>query len=252
VQVVSVEDVAAAVVCALRADAPVRTSVDLVHAEPLSLDQLVQEMRRWLGLPPARPLRVPARFAKVAAKASDALAYFGWRSPMRTTALEQLRVGIQGDAGAAQRELGLKLRSLREILNLWPSGVQERWFARSYFLKPVILVTLFLFWSLSGLIGLIVNLPQAASVLTAAGLAPLIAKGAVVCASVLDMVLAAAVCFRRTAAYAIQGILLVSTVYLVAGTLLRPDLWLDPLGPFLKVIPAMLLAMTALALLDER
>ena len=84
---------------------------------------------------------------------------------------------------------------------------------------------------LIGLIGLVVSSPQAASVLTAAGLAPLIAKGAVVCASLLDMALAVAVCFRRTAAYALQGMLLVSAVYLVAGTLLRPDLWLDPLGP---------------------
>ena len=252
VQVVSAEDVAAAVAYALQAEAPIRISVDLVHADLLSLDQLIKELRRWLGLPLARPVHVPAGLTKVAVKVNDTLAYLGWGSPMRTTALEQLRVGIQGDASAAQRELGLKLRSLREMLNFWPSGVQERWFARSYFLKPALLATLFLFWLLSGLISLTVSLPQTASVLTAAGLAPLIAQGAVVCASLVDIVLAAAVCFRRTAARALQGMLLVSPVYLIAGTLLRPDLWLDPLGPFLKVIPAMLLAMTALALLDER
>ena len=54
VQVVSAEDVAAAVAYALQAEAPIRISVDLVHADLLSLDQL----RRWLGLPLARPSKL--------------------------------------------------------------------------------------------------------------------------------------------------------------------------------------------------
>ncbi|WP_245447080.1 DoxX-like family protein [Methylobacterium sp. 17Sr1-1] len=40
--------------------------------------------------------------------------------------------------------------------------------------------------------------------------------------------------------------------YLAAGTVLAPDLWADPLGPYVKTLPAALLALVALALAAER
>ncbi|MDR3511478.1 MAG: DoxX-like family protein [Caulobacteraceae bacterium] len=81
---------------------------------------------------------------------------------------------------------------------------------------------------------------------------PLAAQAFVALGSIVDIALGLAVCFRSTAARAMQGMLLVSAVYLVAGTALRPDLWADPLGPFVKTVPAAVLALAALALLDER
>jgi hypothetical protein len=39
---------------------------------------------------------------------------------------------------------------------------------------------------------------------------------------------------------------------LLGGALMRPDPWLDPMGPLLKSIPAAFLALAALATLDER
>ncbi len=38
----------------------------------------------------------------------------------------------------------------------------------------------------------------------------------------------------------------------MAGTIVRPDLWYDPLGPMLKIWPIIVLALTGLALVDER
>ena len=46
--------------------------------------------------------------------------------------------------------------------------------------------------------------------------------------------------------------LAVTPIYLIAGTVLAPQLWLDPLGPFLKIVPLLLATMVALAILDER
>ncbi|TIN19534.1 MAG: nucleoside-diphosphate sugar epimerase, partial [Mesorhizobium sp.] len=43
-----------------------------------------------------------------------------------------------------------------------------------------------------------------------------------------------------------------SLFYLVVGTFLRPDLWNEPLGPFLKVLPIIVLHFVALAILEER
>jgi len=46
--------------------------------------------------------------------------------------------------------------------------------------------------------------------------------------------------------------LIVSAAYLAGGTILTPGLWLDPLGPFVKVLPSMVLAGVAIAILEER
>ena len=252
VQVVSVDDVALAVQRAIAPDAPSRISVDLVHDEALTLDALTAALRGWLGLTPAPVVVMPGPLARATATTADALAWLGWRSPMRTASLEQLRMGVSGDAAQAKALLGLQPRSLRAMLDGWPSGVQERWFAKSYFLKPAILVTLLAFWLLSGLIGLTAGFDQAVSVLTTVGVAAGLAKAAVIGGGVADIVLALMLAYRRTTAAALLGMVVLTAGYLLGGALVRPDLWLDPLGPFLKSIPAALLALVALALLDER
>ncbi|RVT98563.1 SDR family oxidoreductase [Rhodovarius crocodyli] len=247
VQAISVEDVAEAVLRAL--DGPARLRLDLVHAEPWPLRRLLPELRRWLGLRPARVIPLPAPLAWAAGRVADGLAWLGWRSPMRSTALEQLRQGIEGKPADAQRALGRQPLSVPAMLAGWPAGVQERWFARLYFLKPAMLGVLAGFWLISGIIGLL-NVEGAATVLDE--WPEEAAWWAVVGGSVVDIALGLAVMWRRAAGWALAGMLVVSAGYLLGGTLLRGDLWLDPLGPFLKIIPAAFLALAALAVLDDR
>jgi hypothetical protein len=40
--------------------------------------------------------------------------------------------------------------------------------------------------------------------------------------------------------------------YLLIGTVLLPQLWLDPLGPYLKIVPMLIATLFTLAILDER
>lgn len=251
IQVIGAEDVAEAVVRCLAPEAPTRVSLDLVHAEALTLVDLVGRLRGWLGLAPAPTVRLPPILARLTAFTSDGLAWLGWRSPMRTASLEQLRMGVRGRSDDAAR-LGLAPRSLDALLAASPSGVQERWFAGSYFAKPAILACLFGFWLVSGLVGLTVGFEAAVAVLTAAGMAPGPAAAAVIGGSLVDIALAFLLAWRPTAARALQGMLLVTAGYLIAATLVRPDLWLEPLGPLVKSIPAAFLALAALATLDER
>lgn len=251
VQTIGAEDLAVAVASCLAPGAPRRVSLDLVHGEALTLIDLVGRLRGWLGLRPVPTLRLPLLLARATAAASDALAWLGWRSPMRTAALEQLRMGVRGQAEDAAR-LGLVPRSFDALLAAAPSGVQERWFARTYFAKPAILACLFAFWLLSGLIGLTVGLQDAIAILTAAGMDARLAAGAVIGGSLVDIALALLLIWRPTAARALQGMVLVTAGYLLAAALLRPDMWLDPMGPLLKSIPAAFLALAALATLDER
>lgn len=49
-----------------------------------------------------------------------------------------------------------------------------------------------------------------------------------------------------------MGMLLVGMIYLIGGSTFAPSLWLDPLGPYVKVLPSLLLTFVGLAILNER
>ena len=131
-----------------------------------------------------------------------------------------------------------------------PSGVQDLWFARLYLAKPLLIGTLSLFWLLSGLIPL-VDLSGPAS-----HFEPFMpswaASALTLLTCALDAALGLAVLYRPYARRALFGMLAVSIVYLAGGTLLEPGLWLDPLGPYVKVLPSLALTLVTLAILDER
>jgi hypothetical protein len=46
--------------------------------------------------------------------------------------------------------------------------------------------------------------------------------------------------------------LAISVFYMIAGTLVLPALWLDPIGPMLKIWPIMALNLVALVLVEDR
>jgi uncharacterized protein YbjT (DUF2867 family) len=251
VQIVSVDDVTAAVAACLRPEAPAGFACDLVSPEPTRLRDVLVGLRGWLGLPPAPVWPVPALLARLTGLCADGLGWLGWRSPMRTASVLQLAAGVVGDAAEAERRLGLRCRSLGSVLSAWPSGVQERWFARIYFLKFVALAALAGFWAASGLVGL-AHGSEAARLLTVAGFGGAEARAAVLAGSLADLGLAALVCVRPTARPALIGMVLVTLGYLAAASAWLPRLWTDPLGPLVKSIPAAILALMTLAIMDER
>ncbi|CAN7491616.1 SDR family oxidoreductase [Phenylobacterium sp. LjRoot219] len=251
VQTVAVDDVAEAVSRALQIPAEGRAIVDLVAAEETTLADVLHGLRGWLGLPARPVVRLPGWLGITAAKAADVLALFGWRSPLRSAALGQLAAGVIGRADDAERILQFRPRSLAQTLAAAPSGVQERWFARLYFLKPLALAGLAAFWAISGLVGL-AEQPQAAALLTSAGFSPWVAQIFVLAGSLVDLSLAALILFRRTAPLALRAMIAVTLAYLGAATIWLPGLWADPLGPLVKSVPAAILALAALAMMDER
>ena len=251
IQVVGARDVARAVAVALEPGAPRRVGIDLVAPRAYRLAEILTALRGWLGLAPAKVLQIPRPAASFAGALADALAWLGWRSPMRTTAIAQLRHGVRGDPANIALLPGLRLKNLDDVLQADPSSVQERWFAKLYFVKPLGLATLALFWMTSGVVGLS-HTDRAASVLTAAGLTATAAKAAVLGGAFADILLGLLLCFRPSAPWALKGMMALSTAYLAGATLWRPDLWVDPLGPLPKVIPGMVLALAQLAMMDER
>jgi hypothetical protein len=67
-----------------------------------------------------------------------------------------------------------------------------------------------------------------------------------------DIVIGALIAFRRTAHLGLWGAIGICLFYASAGTILRPDLWNEALGPLMKILPIFLLHLVALAILQER
>ncbi|KKZ86082.1 oxidoreductase [Rhizobium phaseoli] len=244
VETLSVDDVAQAVSWAVAGE--LRGDIVLAADEALTLADLVRLHRQWLGLPPARVFSLAPWLTKPVTWLADMAGRLGWRSPLRSTAMTVMSEGIR----SAKRESGLVATSAAATLAANPSGVQDLWFARLYLLKPLVIAGLSAFWLLSGLIPLLSVERAAAHFLPFMPEAASTALTLTTC--LVDVALGAAVLVRPLAKRALLGMLAVSLAYLTGGTLLEPALWLDPLGPLVKVLPSIVLTLTALATLDER
>jgi len=122
---------------------------------------------------------------------------------------------------------------------------------RTGWLLPLILTVLAVFWIGTGVVAF-VSLLQAAEQLGLAGFGPDASRTVVEAFASVDIALGLMVCWRRTAPIGLIGMALMSLVYILAGTIWRRDLWLDPLGPMLKMLPVLALALAALVMTSRR
>lgn len=252
IQTVYVGDVADAVVTAARGEIPSGTIADLTEHEAHHFPDLVAAVRRWQGwAPPAFSLTIPAILVSTLGRVADLLGHLGWRSPLRTTALEALRDGIRGDPTVWEKAGGPPCRSLDQTLAILPSTRQEKLFARAYLALPVAIGTLALFWCLSGLITLI-EPSRASLILTDRAVPPWIAGLTVIGGAVADILLGLAILWRPWTKHAVLGMLVLSAAYLTGSFFVAPGLWADPLGPMVKVLPGMALAAMVWLLMEER
>ena len=249
IQCVSLDEVASISARAVAGGFPAGTCVDLVEPEPHTLRQVVTAMARWLGRPAPRwTIEVPPWLGRWAGRGADWVGLLGWRAPFRSTALSALEKGVTADPKPALALLGQPLMGLEEILAQQPATVQDRWFARLYLVLPFMVVTLAGFWLATGIIAL-ANISAAAAWLPDDGVA---ARALVVIAACIDIALGLAVLVRPWTRWACWGMVLMTAAYLFGATLLTRGLWLDPLGPLVKPIPAMVLALITPTLMMER
>jgi uncharacterized protein YbjT (DUF2867 family) len=252
IQIVSIEDVADTVARCLTSGAPAKVSWDLAHPQVHTLRDIVLAIRRWLGFAPRPVVPVPRLIARAIGLAADALGLLGWRSPARTTALQQLEAGVIGDPAPWIAATGIVPMSLADILARRPASVQERWFARLYLLKPVAVFGLALFWFATGAIALGPGYNMGLAYLMNGGLSPKAAWWMLVVGSLYDIVLGLALCVRFIARPVLWLMLFSTFGYLAAGTIMAPQLWFDPVGAYTKIIPMLVATMLTLAIIDER
>jgi uncharacterized protein YbjT (DUF2867 family) len=251
-QVIAADDLAEVVARALARDAPAKVRGDGAHPDVHTLAKIVVAFRQWLGFPPRPVLRLPAAVGRATAACADALGRLGWRSPARSTAVAQLALGAVGDPTPWLAATGAHPKSLADILAQMPATVQERWFARLYLLKPLAFAALSFFWVYTGLIALGPGRASAAAQLAATGFPAAAVEMTVFWGAIFDIVMGLALLVRRLARPVLIVMLTATPLYLLTGSWLAPQLWLDPLGPLAKIVPMWLATLFALAILDER
>ncbi|HEX8625916.1 MAG TPA: SDR family oxidoreductase [Allosphingosinicella sp.] len=251
VDVVQLDDVVETVARLIQPGAPSRVALELAGPDRLAFPDIVAAYRRWLGWAPARSFTAPGWLMGLAYRAGDALAWLGWRPPVRSTPGKEIRRGAIGDNREWRRLTGIEPQSLADALAAHPASVQERWFSRLYLLKPLALGTFALFWLLTGLISLGPGYARATHYMLAGGGGAL-SEPSVIAGGLADIAIACAIAWRPTARLGLRAALALSLLYIVAGTLLLPHLWADPLGPMMKIWPILALNLLCLAILDER
>ncbi len=170
---------------------------------------------------------------------------------MRTNAAKEITRGAIGDPQPWTDTTGIRPASLASALATNPATVQERWFAGLYFVKPAIFIVLPFFWIMTGIISLTTGWRSGVNLLIDTPVGAL-AEPAVVAGALADMAIGAAIAWRPTSRLGLWGAIAISLFYAVAGTILRPDLWNEPLGPLMKILPILVLHFVALAVREER
>jgi len=108
-----------------------------------------------------------------------------------------------------------------------------------------------IFWIGTGLISLGPGY-QIGKDLMLEGGADALSGPSVIAGAVADIIIGVGIAIRRTARVALHAAIAISVFYFVAGTLLLPRLWSEPLGPMLKIWPILVLILIALAILEDR
>ena len=251
-QLVQLQDLVETVAFFLQPKAPVCLTLEVCGPERLTLTEILRAFRGWLGLKGTYVLPIPIWLLRVTSFCGDCLSLLGWRSAVRTTTLREFAQGSTGDPKPWTTITGIKPKALALALAESPATVQDRWFAKLYFVKAVILAVLSLFWLLTGLITFGPAWGPSLLLLRGAGLPDASVPLLAVAGALADILVGLGIAFRATSKCALYASLVLSMMYLAAGTSLAPALWANPLGPLLKIIPIMALSLAALAIADDR
>lgn len=244
IRTVHVDDVADAVVRAVEKGLT-ELDADLLSAEPTRLEDLILAIRSWLGFtPPRAVIRTPYFLGALTARLGDIAGWLGWRPALRTTSLKVLGRGVTGNAEQ------WPVRNLPDTLSALPSTVQERTYARTALLYPFLLLILSIFWIVSGVIGWAQQ--SAAMAVFGPDMPAAFAKAFVLGGGVADIAIGAALLIRPLTRPAALAAVLVSLAYLAGSAILAPHLWADPLGPMVKVFPAIALSLMVWTLTEAR
>jgi uncharacterized protein YbjT (DUF2867 family) len=255
-QSVAVEDITATIawLAARPLDDSTTNAVtwDLMQAEPVTLGGVVDRFRAAFGTARQPRITVPKFLLDTGAIVGDLISRIGWMPPMRSTAIAELRRGVNGDPLLWMSATGIVPKRIEQMVGARGATIQDKWFARLYLIKALIIASLVLFWIASGFIALMISFPATTATLPSRGWPEALATPFAAITSLMDIGVGVLIAVRRTAAFGLAAGILVSLGYMVGCAIFTPDLWFEPLGALVKTGPAIVLMLVALLTLDNR
>jgi uncharacterized protein YbjT (DUF2867 family) len=228
-----------------------KLQLDVVGPEQLSLADIVQRIRAWLGLPPAKIISIPSCIAKFCCKIGD----FIGNKVMNSTSysmLMQNNITTSKESAFFLVNTPLIPLTMSAALQRIPSHVQDQWHAKLYFLKPLLRIALGLFWLWSGLVCLFFAPGAVHQFLSAHQVSPSFQNAIIIIGGLIDSILGTMTLFKIKLARVLQTQLIVMLGYLMGGSLFFPQLWLDPFAALSKILPLFVATLMLLALEIER
>lgn len=255
-QPVAVEDIAATIAW-LAGRAPDDESTDavawdLMQPQPVTLGRVIEQFRYAFGTVEMPRIVLPAFLLDLGARSGDLASLLGWMPPMRSTAIAELRRGVSGDPSAWTAATGIAPKTLSQAVGQRAATIQDKWFARLFLIKALIIASLAAFWIVSGLIALAISYDAAARILSSHGFAPALVAPVTIATSLMDITIGVLIAFRRSCAFGLIAGIVASLGYMLGAAILTPDLWIEPLGALVKTGPAIVLMLVALLTLDNR
>jgi uncharacterized protein YbjT (DUF2867 family) len=228
-----------------------RKTWDVMEQSPGTVGGIVAAFRAYHG-GPSPWLALPSWMLGPGVIAGDMAAWLGWKPPIRSTAIQEMRRGVSGDPRPWMEDIGIAPLSAADAVAAVPATVQEKYFARLFLLKALAFVTLVIFWCASGTIALTVAFAAARQTLIDHGFSFALAHGVTIASSLLDISVGLLIAFRCTSRIGLIAGILVSLGYMAGSAIITPDLWVEPLGALVKTGPAIVLMIFCLAILDDR
>jgi uncharacterized protein YbjT (DUF2867 family) len=255
-QPVAVEDIAATIawLAARETDDKAADAVvwDLMQPQAVTLGGVIEQFRLGFGTANQPRVRLPAFMLDLGARLGDLANRLGWMPPMRTTAIAELRRGVRGDPQAWMAATGIVPKTLAQAVGQTTATIQDKWFARLFPVKALVIASLAVFWIASGFIALVISYDVAAAILSSHGFAPWLVAPFTIVTSLMDMTIGVLIAFRRSCAFGLIAGIAASTGYMLGTAVLMPDLWIEPLGALVKTGPAIVLMLVAWLTLDNR
>lgn len=248
VQPIHIDDLVRAVRQCVASTNTIRNTFDLVGPHPVTMLNLIQQQRSWLGLGQLRPLFIPYRPALLMAS----LGGFLGDAPVTKETITMLQRGNTGDVMPFTEYFGFHPRSLQDVLATSPASQAERWHAGLYFLRPLLRFSIAFVWILTGLLSAFVfPVQESYALLATTGITGALAPIALYSAATLDTLLGLATLFRvklRSAVYLQLAIILCYSLIISAAL---PEFWLHPFGPVSKNLP-LLIATLIMLVMEKR
>ncbi len=241
IQPVLLEDLSLIVVRLLeQQDRPNNPLLYVAGPEPVALKDFLVTQRQWLQLSAGYCINIPLSWVRLVVRLGQ---WFG-RGPLGETVHTLLKRGntVSPEAGHDVKDAaGIQPRSVIEAMRHSTSFVQDRWHARLYSVRPVILLVLSCLWILSGLSGVVHGQEGFSPILDAMKI-PAVAHGSLVLiTSALDIALGLAIWHSRCRSAVLWLMTFSLLAYTSALAILAPEFWFSPLGGLAKNLPLLVL-----------